>query len=112
MKLGLWRRLKMVPIRLRLGFWPYEVWNLDMTIAAFAAPRLKYLSQIDHGHPCGLTPDEWRAIQDEIIWALEAVADDSSWYGPDYDYEKVRALEERRSKGCKLFGFWFQALWD
>jgi hypothetical protein len=73
-----------------------------MTIATFTLPRLRYLRKLDSGHPASLTPAEWQAILDEIIWTLEAVVDDSAW----------NTLEDRRQAGCELFGKHFQHLWD
>jgi hypothetical protein len=93
-----------------------------MTIAAFALPRLRYLRKLDSGHPTALTSAEWQAILEEIIWTLEAIVDDSAWYG---DYQivaepsvgkaqsaRIAALEDRRQAGCELFGKYFQHLWD
>lgn len=116
-KIGFWRRLKMVPARLRLGFWPDETWSLDETIAAFVVPRLKYLKEHNHGYH-GDTEEGWKAIQDEIIWALEAIISDGSWYDGYFDIPpkercyKIQALEDRRQAGCELFGKWLQGLWD
>lgn len=96
--------------RLRLGFWPDEVWSLDQTVARFILPRLRYLREIEHGYPDDGEPDaevRWHATLDEIEWALDFIADDERFYGPS----TVEA-QERMAEGLRLLGKHFTSLWD
>ena len=109
-------RIRDLPARLRLGFWPHETWNLDVTIAKFVIPRLRFLRDTNCGHPTHMTEEKWKAIQDEIIWALEMVEDDSRWYNiPSVvkgDYKAIHNLSDNRQKGCILFGKYLQSFWS
>jgi hypothetical protein len=110
MKLGWRRRLGMIPARLRLGFWPHEVWSLDQTIARFVLPRLKYLRAVNCGYPGDLTQEQWDKILDKIIWSLEYCSDDGRYYG--YNPTTYKADLTRSRKGFALLGRWFDHLWD
>jgi len=86
------------------GFSDSELWNLDMSIAIFVYPRLKRLKKIKHGYPSNLTPKKWNKIIDKMLLAFEYIIDDCA----TIDKEKQLKIEE----GLKLFGEYFQHLWD
>lgn len=121
---------------------PYDSWNADNTIALIAVPLIKQLKATNHGsaftddedvpeHLRSTAPGamdgvdvtvgdldknfnaRWDWVQDEMIWALERVInDDDAPYDQDNDYVAQRAYEERVRNGLKLFGKYFQNLWD
>ncbi len=87
-----------------------ELWSLDYTIAKFTLPRLKEFS-IDPGcFPCDDfcdTPEKWQEILNDMIFGLSFVIDD---FDGSIDY--VNYDWERKSRGLKYFGEYFNALWN
>lgn len=69
---------------------------------------------------CGSTDDlfhkRWEWVLDEMIWTFEQLADeegDLKFYMEDYpDEEVVRAWRDRKKNGLRLFGKYYEALWD
>lgn len=64
-------------------------------------------------------------VMDEMIWAFEQIKKDNDGTNEmlsriDYDYskfdssynEKAKAWDARVANGCRLFGKYYQALWD
>lgn len=137
---------------------PCDTWGADHTLAVIAVPLLKALRDKKPGAPhvddedvpeelrstaapplteeqaqCG-TPDDswhprWNWVLDEMIWALEQVANDDSddqffsWpEGADTDEVGFRKVEmdkdgyakwqARKQNGLLLFGKYYEALWD
>lgn len=136
----------------------YDTWNAEHTIAIIAAPLLKALKdkkpgaphvedadvpeelrstsapplteeQIQWGMPDDNWHPRWRWVLDEMIWALEQVADNDSddqffsWPdGADTEADGFRKVEmdtagyekwqARKQNGLLLFGKYFEALWD
>lgn len=136
----------------------YDTWNAEHTIAIIAAPLLKALKdkkpgaphvedadvpeelrstaapplteeQIQWGMPDDNWHPRWRWVLDEMIWALEQVADNDSddqffsWPdGADKEADGFRKVEmdtegytkwqARKQQGLLLFGKYFEALWD
>ena len=87
----------------RTGVSPDETWNLDMTIAAFALPRLRLFKERTTGVPCCFgSMDEWHAELDRMILAMELLSNDQFIH----EYEQ-RKIEEGLASFCK----YFQALW-
>jgi len=80
-----------------------ETWSLDETIAKFAVPRLKRFKELKKCYPGNLSGEqEWDAILDEIILALEACID---WeIDTSEQWNKV-------DDGLHLFGKHFRSLW-
>lgn len=54
-----------------LGFYPFEIWNLDTEIVAFILPRLKYFREHHCGCPCSIEPKEWDNNLDKYIEAFQ-----------------------------------------
>lgn len=108
----------------------YDVWSMDNTLAHIIYPMLIKLNQQKHGAPYtddtdvpeGLNlraseapPTEhdwetdknffkrWDWIINEIIWTFEQFTKDDD---PDDSYQ------ERIKNGLRLFGKYYQALWD
>jgi hypothetical protein len=80
-------------------------WSLDAEIARFVAPRLKRFKELNNGHPCDMTAEQWDEIIDKIIWTMEFCGSEESCCNPD------TSLYERADEGLKLFGQWFRHLW-
>jgi len=120
----------------------YDTWSMDHTLAPIILPMLVQLKETKHGAPWvavadvpkelrptkkdinaynkdGSTDDKffkrWDWVLDEMIWAFEQKCRDD-WMS-DYDYNKwdsegAKAHQERMSNGFRLFGIYFENLWD
>ena len=120
----------------------YDTWSMDDTLAPIILPMLKQLKETKHGAPAvewedvpeelrppkdqisklythGETDDNffkrWDWVIDEMIWAFEQKCRDD-WMS-DYDYNKwdsegANAHQARMSNGFRLFGKYFESLWD
>ena len=94
------------------------LWSLDHAMFVWMLPPLRAHRDTFHGvpaHPTRLdedgypdahTEDEWRAILDEIIWALEWIVE-NEWPTKDYDADYRRVM-----RGYGLFVKWLPAMWD
>ena len=73
--------------------------------------------------------ERWEWVLNEMIWAFEQKARDGGWEGDYYDFEDDpdglfglkmtrnddegrKAHQERMSNGFRLFGKYYEALWD
>ena len=120
----------------------YDTWNMDHTLAPIILPMLKQLKETKHGAPWVAVADvpkelrptkkqlmdyekdgttdlkffkRWDWVLDEMIWAFEQKCRDD-WMS-DYDYNKwdsegAKAHQERISNGFRLFGKYYESLWD
>jgi hypothetical protein len=100
---------------------------MDSTLAMIIHPMLVQLKETTHGYPSELTEERWNEILDEMIWAFEQKNKDDwqdNYYGPYkenlnipghfewVDHDGMRKHQERMTAGFKLFGEWYEALWD
>jgi len=111
----------------------WDTWSMDHTLALVILPMLKQLHADKHGAPnvddedvleelksTSAPPKEdvwdvdanhfkrWDYILDEMIWAFEYKLKD-----PDLDDMDVWAANAVRAKdGFRLFGKYYEALWD
>jgi hypothetical protein len=144
------------PRRVKIVIDPYDTWSMDHTLALIIVPMLKQLKATTHGAPfvddeyvpehlrsTAAPPTEnewdvddnhfkrWDYVLDEMIWAMEQIANDDS-ESKFYDYSEVNEeadlMEQiaqmkcdreglqkhydRIANGTKLFGIFFQNLWD
>ena len=106
----------------------WDTWSMDHTLAPIILPMLVQLKDTTHGYPNGLTEEHWNEILDEMIWAFEQKCRDdwaSDYYTYDDDPEGMfglklvwedreghQAHQERMTKGFKLFGKYYENLWD
>lgn len=114
--------------RVNIHIDPWDTWSMDHTLAPIILPMLKQLKETSHGYPGNLTEDKWNNILDEMIWAFEQKMKDH-WEGEYYRFEddpsatlgcKIvwqddkgrEAHQERMTNGFKLFGIYFENLWD
>lgn len=105
--------------RKQQGFDDTEVWNLDITFAEFALPRLKRFKEVHNGVPAelceGCTIEEgskkWDGILDHIIKAFEWHIDRNarSDYNPD-DWQ-ADFVNRYIHEGLGLFAKYFFTLW-
>jgi hypothetical protein len=121
---------------------PHDTWSMDHTLAPIILPMLVQLRDTKHGAPMVDMKDvpkelratkkqldaynkngdsdpkffeRWDWILDEMIWAFEQKCRDD-WM-EDYDYNKwdregAKAHQDRMSNGFRLFGTYFENLWD
>ena len=90
------------------GFDPTETWNLDITIADFVIPRLKYFRQNLNGHPGDITFKQWKKYLDQMIEGFEnATYEDIDMN----DGEPVKDTDKMK-KGLDLFSSYYNHLWD
>jgi len=120
----------------------YDTWGMDHTLAPIILPMLVQLKETKHGAPMVDMKDvpkelratkaqqnkyakggdvdpkhfeRWDYIMDEMIWAFEQKCRDD-WM-EDYDYNKwdsegAKAHQERMTNGFRLFGKYYENLWD
>ena len=119
---------------------PYDTWSADHTLAYIIVPMLLQLKAAKHGAP--FTDDEdvpleirstaakpkendwdtdefhfqrWNWIMDEIIFAFDKIRDDDNWrneYFKTKDFAAMDLIDARIANGTRLFGRYFQNLWD
>jgi hypothetical protein len=106
----------------------YDTWSMDSTLSLLIHPMLVQLKATQHGHPADMTEQEWDEILDEMIWAFEQKCRDD-WESDYYEYEDdnterfglklvwedragAKAHQERMSNGFRLFGKYYENLWD
>ena len=87
---------------------------MDDTLAVIILPMLKQLKETKHSYPQELSEEEWDDILDEMIWAFEQKCKDDwiSEYDYKWDSESVIAHQGRMTDGFRLFGRFYENLWD
>ena len=111
----------------------FDVWDMDTTLAHIILPMLKQLNKVKHGAPnvddedapeelksTSAPPKEdvwdvdanhfkrWEWVLGEMIWAFEYKLKDT-----DLDDIDIWSANGVRSKnGFRLFGKYYEALWD
>lgn len=90
------------------GFDDSDTWSLDYTCGKWLAPRLKRFKEVNIAHPHNMTPEQWDAIIDKMIYAMEKLGQGHwTWdYGAD-----IKKTQARVDEGLALLGKHFQALW-
>jgi len=115
----------------------YDTWSMDTTLAHVVVPMLKQLKDTKHGGPFVDMKDvpkhlrskakdmndvdetyflRWDWVMDEMIFAFESKIND--WEDQFYlatgecDWEARNKYEERIQNGFRLFGKYYQSLWD
>jgi hypothetical protein len=86
-----------------------DLWNLDITLAKLILPRLIAFKKEVGGNPTELTMKEWKEIIDEMIYAMEIVAD-CKYFDCDVG-EEFQLQRDRIQRGLNLFGKYFLHLW-
>ena len=113
-----------------------DVWNLDHTLALIIVPALKILKEKKQGAPLvnnedvpeelralgeelhtysktGETDehyfDRWDYVMDEMIFAFQSKLDEQFFSDQILNYD---AYSDRINNGFKLFGKYYNGLWD
>ena len=110
----------------------WDTWNLDHTLALLIHPLLVKLKEDNHGYfyvDCEDVPEEMQSpediskydvgeelglqryeyVMDEMIFAFDKIANFEVGFLLD---EESKKTYDRVQRGTKLFGKYFQALWD
>lgn len=124
--------------RVKVRIDPSDTWNLDYTIALIITPMLKQLRDTQHGAhevdnddvPGELADTEarWNYVMGEMVWAFEqkllddwqaqyftVVEDATAMFGfkvTNSDKEGLVAHQARMTNGFRLFGKYYEGLWD
>ena len=85
----------------------YDTWSMDHTLAHIVLPMLVQLKATNHGYPANLTEKKWDSIMSEMIWAFGQKCQDDWELNDDH-----AARQERMTNGFKLFGEYYENLWD
>jgi hypothetical protein len=80
-----------------------DTWSLDSSLAALIAPRIRRFKELNNGHPCDLTEQEWDAHLDAMARAFDLTRKDWS--------ERTGEEDAAIKRGLRLFAVYFQALW-
>ena len=120
---------------------PWDTWNMDYTLAHIVLPMLRQLKETKHGAPdvdmtdvpnelrCndvesraywdkGETDekffDRWDWVLDEMIYAFDCKAnkDDVFMRFDAGDRDGMEKEQDRISNGFRLFGKYYENLWD
>ena len=115
-----------------------DTWSMDHTLAPIILPMLKQLKETKHGGPYvdlkdvpkelhgkKLTKkqkdngevddkhfDRWDWVLDEMIYAFDCKANKDEVYMRFEDREEIQKEQERISNGFRLFGKYYESLWD
>lgn len=127
-------------VKIRIDRW--DTWSMDHTLAHIVLPMLKQLKATKHGAPWVAVADvpkelrptkkqlmdyqkdgttdpkffeRWNWVLDEMIYAFDSKANKDDVY-MRFDIktqrEAIDAEQERISKGFRLFGRYYENLWD
>lgn len=95
-----------------------QLWSLDSTLGEWLAPRLKRFKEVNNGHPCELTSEQWDQYLDEMIWCFEEMGKgdwNHPWMVPGlYPKEQRRKYKKywaRRKRAMDLFSKYSGHLW-
>ena len=116
---------------------PYDTWSMEHTLALIIHPMRVQLKATNHGYFSSdaedvphigkgesdeddwndsYTLDRYNWIMDEMIWTFDQLANDElTFYNHEtkqYDMEAAQAHNLRIANGLRLFGKYYEALWD
>ncbi len=111
-------------IRIRID--PYDTWSMDHTLAHIILPMLEQLKRTKHGSPYVDDTDVPEALRSSSAppkksdWDIDDnhharwtwVLDEMIWAFGDIVAENDLNVRQRRSEGLRLFGKYFESLWD
>ena len=133
-----WQEQRRVSVKID----PWDTWSMDHTLAEIVLPMLVQLKQTKHGAPVVDQEDvpenlragklelelyakngttdalffkRWDWVLDEMIYAFHTKVEGDEVYmrfDPDTQREEMLAEQERISNGFRLFGKYYEALWD
>ena len=118
---------------------PWDTWSMDYTLAYIVLPMLIQLKETKHGAPYveiedrpeHLRPTDeelkkakqeydtdphhftsWDWALDEMIYAFDSKANKDDVWMRIEDQEVIKKEQERISNGFRLFGKYYEGLWD
>ena len=109
---------------------PWDTWSMDHTLAPIILPMLRQLIDTKHGAPIvdnedvpeELRPTDgstdpnffkrWDWVMDEMIYAFDCKANKDDVYMRLESQEEMKVEQARISNGFRLFGKYYEALWD
>ena len=124
-------------VKVRIDCW--DTWSMDHTLAPIILPMLKQLKETKHGAPNvdwedvprELRPsgkelhaynkngetdpkffERWDWVLDEMIYAFDCKANKDDVYMRFEDQKEIKKEQKRISNGFRLFGKYYEALWD
>ena len=87
----------------------WYTWSMDHTVSYIIVPMLQQLKDTTHSYPSNLNSmDEWYEILDEMIWAFTYKRDN---FDSMLDEDR-EAAQARLTNGFRLFGKYYESLWD
>jgi hypothetical protein len=128
--------------KIRIHIDPYDTWSMDHTLSYIIHPMLEQLKESKHGsghvddedvpehlrstaapeltenekdwgYTDALWHSRWEWVLDEMIFAHESQFNDwEDEYFDKKDYEGMKEIEKRIHNGFRLFGKYYQGLWD
>ena len=124
-------------IKIHIDRW--DTWSMDHTLAPIILPMLKQLKETKHGAPYvesadvpkelrmnvhqkvayktdGTTDENffkrWDWVMDEMIYAFDCKANKDEVYMRFDDRAEIQKEQERITNGFRLFGKYYENLWD
>lgn len=116
---------------------PWDTWSMDHTLAYITLPMLKQLKKTKHGAPdvddqdvpenlrkANADPKDnewdvdsnlfkrWDYVLGEMIYSFDCKINKDEVYMRFNDRSKMEAEQQRISNGFRLFGKYYEALWD
>jgi hypothetical protein len=112
---------------------PWDTWSMDHTLAPIILPMLRQLVDTKHGAPYVQNEDRpehlraekppryetdefhlqaWDWVMDEMIYAFDCKANKDDVYMRFQSQKEMDAEQARISNGFRLFGKYFESLWD
>jgi hypothetical protein len=118
---------------------PWDTWSMDHTLALIILPMLKQLKETTHGAPAVSLQDvpeslwpvgekgmsklyqgetdknyfkRWEYVLDEMIYSFDCKANKDEPHIRIKDIEEAKKEQERISNGFRLFGKYYENLWD
>lgn len=118
---------------------PWDTWSMDTTLSYIILPMLKQLKETKHGAPYvdpkdvpvelqgkkltkkqkanGDVDDKhferWDWVLDQMIYSFECKYNDMDpWEGGEISKEEIQKNWDRISNGFRLFGKYYESLWD
>ena len=98
--------------RMLADYWEFgctepDSWDLHVMLVRFILPKLKLFKRYNvNSYAMDMTFDQWKSMQDDMIFALELLLD----WPPAIGYDEETVARYRR--GLKLFGKYLPDLWD
>ena len=102
-----------------------DTWAMDTTLSHIILPMLKQLKETKHGSPHVDAEDvpenlresdvhaHWDWVMGEMIWAFEQVKNDNGFRRSKHnELDKQQKWQARKANGLRLFGKYYEGLWD